>query len=64
MRLTAKRWQVVMESPIANGADPLTLGALCSSAADAYTTNTRTNVIKNSIPKAWKKKYLKPEIND
>ena len=52
LRLTAKRWQVVMESPIANGADPLTLGALCSSAADAYTTNTRTNVMKNSIPKA------------
>ena len=30
---TAKRWQVVMDNPIAKGADPLTLGALCSSAA-------------------------------
>ena len=51
--LTANRWQVVMDSPIARGADPLTLGALSSSAAAAKTTNTSTKVIRNSMPKAW-----------
>ena len=50
MRLTANRWQVVMESPMASGADPFTLGVLSLSAAAAKTTKTKTNVIKNSIP--------------
>jgi hypothetical protein len=36
--LTAKRWQVVMERPMARGAEPLTLGALSASAAAPKTT--------------------------
>ena len=39
-KLTAKRWQVVMERPMASGADPLTEGVLSSSAAAAKTTKT------------------------
>ncbi len=49
-KLTAKRWHVVMERPMARGGDPLTLGALSSSAAAPKTTKTRTKVIRNSIP--------------
>merc|ERR1719270_157623 len=46
----ANKWQVVMDKPIAKGADPLTLGVLLSSAAEAKTTNTKTKVMKNSMP--------------
>ena len=44
---------MVIESPIARGADPLTLAELCSSAAAAKTTKTRTNVMNSSIPTPW-----------
>ena len=37
--LTAKRWHVAMESPIASGVVP-----------GAYTHNTSTNVMNSSIP--------------
>ena len=46
----ANKWQVVMDRPMAKGADPLTLGVLLSSAAEAKTTNTKTKVMKNSMP--------------
>ena len=46
----ANKWQVVMERPMARGADPLTLGLLLPSAAEAKTTKTRTKVMKNSMP--------------
>ena len=46
----ANKWQVVIERPMAKGADPLT--SLFSSAAAAKTTKTRTKVMKNSMPKA------------
>ena len=36
---------------MARGAEPFTFMALFSSAAAAKTTNTRTKVISNSIPK-------------
>ena len=49
--LTANRWQVVIDNPMARGAEPLTFMALFSSAAAAKTTNTRTKVINISIPK-------------
>merc|ERR1712241_462306 len=39
-----------MDRPMAKGADPLTLGVLLSSAAEAKTTNTKTKVMKNSMP--------------
>merc|ERR1711953_1118752 len=39
-----------MDRPMARGADPLTLGVLLSSAAEAKTTNTKTKVMKNSMP--------------
>jgi hypothetical protein len=48
----AKRWQVVMESPMASGALPFTFPELFSSAAAAKTVSTSTMVIKNSIPTA------------
>ena len=48
----AKRWQVVMERPMARGALPFTFGALLSSAAAAKTVRTSTIVIRNSMPTA------------
>ena len=48
----ANRWQVVMESPMASGAEPFTLGALLPSAAAPNTTSTSTIVTRNSIPNA------------
>jgi hypothetical protein len=59
LKLTAKRWQVVIESPMASGADPLTLGALRSSAAAPKTTKTRTKVMRNSIPNPYNGKNKK-----
>jgi len=50
VRGMANRWQVVMDSPMARGAEPFTL--LFASAAAAKTTSTSTMVIMNSIPKA------------
>ena len=52
--LTANKWQVVMESPIASGADPFVAAAACSSAAEPKTTRIRTKVMKNSIPSPYK----------
>ena len=50
LKLTAYRWQVVIESPMASGADPFVFLAAISSAAEPKTTKTRTNVMKNSTP--------------
>ncbi len=44
-----------MDSPMARGTEPDTLGALSSSAAEANTTVTRRKVMRNSMPKAWNK---------
>ena len=52
VRGMANRWQVVMDSPMARGAEPFTLPALLASAAAAKTTRTSTMVIMNSIPNA------------
>ena len=57
LELTAIKWQVVMESPIASGADPFVAAAACSSAAEPKTTRIRTKVMKNSIPSPYKQ-YL------
>ena len=46
---TANRCPMAIAKPIASGADPLTLGALKSSQAAAYTTRTNANVMTNSI---------------
>jgi hypothetical protein len=44
---------------MASGADPLTLGALTSSAAAPKTTKTRTKVMRNSIPNPYNGKERK-----
>ena len=49
--------QAEMESPIASGADPFVFFAAMSSAAEPKITMTRTNVMKNSMPNPWIKKY-------
>ena len=61
----ANKWQVVMDRPMARGADPLTLGVLLSSAAEAKTTNTKTKVMKNSmVSKGSRKKKFKFHLGE
>jgi hypothetical protein len=51
--LTANIWQAAMESPMASGADPFTLGALSSSAAAAKTTFTKKTIIISLITTSY-----------